>query len=613
MLGRALSIRYKILLLLTLIPLVTLAVYLALAVKIFEDDKVAYVFETSAAVARTMSNQATTDLNSALAAARPIMQEFFSEKNFGPVSRAVFESDSSINWVAAFQKNTNSSEFQKLGQTEKYQGQAERDLQSFGNLNPLLEEALQKGRLLRVPFKDERVLMAVRSGQEGATDAIVFFVLAKIPTLASSFHEPNAADVFLINDLGYILFGPAGNELSYLTERFSLDFLDRAREKNYTSGTEEIQSTEGADYLASFAKPAFGDMVVVSFVKKEDALMAVNTLLQRSIIFFVFLISATTIVSLVASGTLTSSLRDLFSATKKVAEGHFDVRVDVKSKDEVGSLAKSFNVMAEEVSRLMMETAEKSRMESELKTAQTVQETLFPPAEGKFADLRIAGYYSPASECGGDWWHYCEVGDKIYLWIGDATGHGAPAALITSAAKSASTIIERLDIDPAHALELLNRAIYDVSRGRIMMTFFLACYDPATRLLTYSNASHEAPYLIPFKEGKLSKKDLNPLNEVNSPRLGQGRDTQYEQTSVQLQPGDRILFYTDGIPDIQNQKKESWGERAFLKSVVACNQDFPEISKSVQAMVSEFSNFRENASLVDDITFFMVAVERSST
>ncbi len=109
---------------------------------------------------------------------------------------------------------------------------------------------------------------------------------------------------------------------------------------------------------------------------------------------------------------------------------------------------KNFNIMAAEVSRLLDQTAEKARMESELQTAKTVQETLFPETRAKIGPLAIAGYYEPASECGGDWWHYCQIGNKIFLWIGDATGHGAPAALITSAAKSASTIIERLNISP---------------------------------------------------------------------------------------------------------------------------------------------------------------------
>jgi sigma-B regulation protein RsbU (phosphoserine phosphatase) len=238
-----------------------------------------------------------------------------------------------------------------------------------------------------------------------------------------------------------------------------------------------------------------------------------------------------------------------------------------------------------------------------------VQETLFPDTEARIGPLEIAGYYEPASECGGDWWHYCTVGSKIFLWIGDATGHGAPAALITSAAKSASTIIERLNISPAKALELLNRSIYDVSKGRIMMTFFLAAFDPATGEMAYCNASHEAPLLFRHGEEGLKKRDLLPLNDVNNPRLGQARDSVYTQTTVTLGKGDAVLFYTDGIPDIQNPAHEAWGEREFLKNFVLANKDYPNVRDSVERFVASFKEHRQGAPLIDDVTFFMVKNE----
>lgn len=120
----------------------------------------------------------------------------------------------------------------------------------------------------------------------------------------------------------------------------------------------------------------------------------------------------------------------------------------------------------------MSETAEKARMESELQTAKTVQETLFPAFQNTFENLQIAGHYEPASECGGDWWYYYKTNNKIILCIGDATGHGAPAALITSAARSAASVTENLNLEAHQIMHYLNKAIYDVSRGRVMMDFF---------------------------------------------------------------------------------------------------------------------------------------------
>lgn len=604
---QGLSIKYKILILLLLVPLVTLAIYLVVAIRIFEKDKIPYVFETTSAVANTLSSQTSTELSGVLSLAKPLMQEFVLTREFGRVSRSVIDSETNLDWVAAFGKSAD-GKFEKLGIVERTAGNGDREIQSFGDLNPLLNEALQKGRVVRVPFKNEKVLLVERVGENGP-DVRVFMMMASLQNLANSFRASGGAQVFLVNSQGFVLFGPPGTEATYVSQKVDLDLPTELAKQTQPVFTKEAKDPQNEDVLASISKLNFGDLAVVSLVEKKEALRAVEDLIRRSVYFFLALIAACTVVSLLASSSVTSALTELFAATLRVAEGHFDIQVPVKSNDEIGSLAQSFNTMAAEVSRLLSETAEKARMESELKTAQTVQETLFPSANAKLANLNISGFYEPASECGGDWWHYGQVGSKIFLWIGDATGHGAPAALITSAAKSAATIIERLNVDCSHAMTLLNRAIYDVSKGRIMMTFFLGVYDTETKKFTYSNASHEAPFLIKPTSEKLKKKDLVPLNEVTSPRLGQDRDTQYEQTTIQLEAGDRIFFYTDGVPDIQNPQLEIWGEREFIKSLVAVNQEFPPIHDSVQRMVETFSEYRQKAPLKDDVTFFMAQVE----
>lgn len=197
------------------------------------------------------------------------------------------------------------------------------------------------------------------------------------------------------------------------------------------------------EMIISFSEIGFGDSFVLAAVKKELALSALDQLLKKSVVFFVLLVAVIAIVSLFASGSVTNALTQLFEATEKVTQGKFDIQVKVKSSDEICVLADNFNLMAKEVSRLVAQTAENARMQNELQTAKTVQETLFPDANALLEKIAISGFYEPASECGGDWWHYCMInGRAVFFRIGDATGHGAPSALITSAAKSAAAIIE---------------------------------------------------------------------------------------------------------------------------------------------------------------------------
>ncbi len=387
--------------------------------------------------------------------------------------------------------------------------------------------------------------------------------LIKAEDFIGAFEGAGLYASFVVNRTGSIAVGAmevATNDIGLLKSVLS---------SKASEGTAEIKLSDGLTYLVSFANVGMGDLLVISKVDKSKALKAVEVLIAKSLLFFVSLLSVTLLISVFASNKLTSSLRELFEATNLVAKGDFSVRVVPRSNDEVGGLAESFNWMIGEVARHMESTAEKVRMEGELATVRTVQETLFPAAQSQFGPLAIRGHFEPASECGGDWWSYSRIGNRIFIYVGDATGHGAPAALITSAATSAAAVIETLpEVTPGRALTILNKAIHQTSKGSIMMTFFVCSIDLDKNLFTYASASHDPPYLLRKTGEKLGRKDLVPLNEVNGPRLGDKKDFTYEETTIDFQPGDQLFFYTDGILDIQDADGKKWGERNFLKTLL---------------------------------------------
>lgn len=608
---RVFSIRYKILILLTLIPVIVLALYLAMALQVFSEDKIAYVYDSAAASSRALGNQINMQLTGLLSSSKSVLQEFALTGEFGEISEAILKTDDRIQWIAAYQFKAGSPvRLKTVEAKEKIFENQFRELGGDVFFPALLREAQSLNRVIRFPFRDERVLVVEKIPDQTTGQDLFFVLMFSMSEVANDFRVPSQFDSYLIGHDGKIFLGPSGRPLAQIQDLVTLSFLSAKNSSN--SGTEEVISKKGVPLLASYYKTAQGQLWTLTLVSKSEALRAVDTLIWKSVFFFFVLICGTIIISLFAASGLTSSLSDLFQATRRVAEGHFDIRVQVKSSDEVGSLANSFNAMAEEVARLLQETAQKARMESELKTAQTVQETLFPSNFTQAAGTLVVGFYEPASECGGDWWFHNVIDGKLFIWMGDATGHGAPAALITSAARSATSIIEGLNLSPGQALELLNRAIFDVSKGQIMMTFFIASYDPERGILVYSNASHEAPYLIRKQEGKLKKRDLITLNEVNNPRLGQNRTSTYQEASIQLLPGDRLIVYTDGVTDLRSPQNEALGEREFLKIVLEANQEFPPINEVMARLQKDFQEHRRSAPLPDDLTYFMVQVQETS-
>ncbi len=575
-----------------------------LAMNIFTKDKIAYIYDSSGNLSQALSQQLRVLISGVISNNKVVFQDFVSTKSFGPSSKSHFENDSSTDAILAYEvdevtKKVSFLNFLTRSKTEneavknKVETQIKYEIQYVKGNQRILYSLDQTGRIY---FIEKTTPIA-------GTAAVYFAVVMKVDEFYDTFSTSAAQQLFLINQFGQIVMGPSSVSEKEIQKLFNLKFF-KSKENRFQQGVEESLSIEKKEMIISFSEIGFGDSYVLAAVKKELALSALDQLLKKSVVFFILLIALIAIVSLFAAGSVTNALTQLFEATEKVSQGQFNVQVKVETSDEIGVLADNFNLMAKEVSRLLAQTAENARMQNELQTAKTVQETLFPDANSTLEKVAISGFYEPASECGGDWWHYCKINNRVFFWIGDATGHGAPSALITSAAKSAAAIIESLDVGPASAMEYLNRCIYEVSKGRLMMTFFIACYDPAKKTLSYANASHESPYLIKKKSTLVKKKDLIPLNEVNNPRLGQDRNTKYDETSVEFEYGDFVFFYTDGVTDIRNAKTDAWGERDFLKAIVETQSDYPTVDVFIERFVNKMQTYRSGSTLVDDVTFF---------
>ena len=145
----------------------------------------------------------------------------------------------------------------------------------------------------------------------------------------------------------------------------------------------------------------------------------------------------------------------------------------------------------------------------------------------------------------------------------------------------------------------------------MMMTFFLACIDKVTGEMTYSNASHEPPMILHASPEMATRNDFLPLNDINSPRLGENRDHKFEEGRVQLQPGDRLVFYTDGVVDVRSPDDKTWGERRFLKSLAAQFHETESVYDSIGGVVANLQEFRMNQPLDDDVTLILVKYQPS--
>lgn len=369
-----------------------------------------------------------------------------------------------------------------------------------------------------------------------------------------------------------------------------------------TSGAMEYSDETGA-MIGSYFKPGLG-IHVLSRIPRMDAMKATYYLMGKIFLLAIGAICGAVIFSIVFAKRLTSPINQLFEATQEVAQGNFKLALNIKSGDEIGALSASFQTMSEKISELIEESQQKVRLENELAIASAVQQTLFPPVLFKDERVIIKSHYQSASECGGDWWGFFNVDDKLAIFIADATGHGLPSALITASARSCFSVMQKLaeeddlfEFSPGEMLSFANRVVYDSANGKIMMTFFACILDFTTRELSYASAGHNPPWLFQKSGNSYKMKSLTAKGQ----RLGESQHaSDFQEQTVKFGSGDILFLYTDGIIEGKNSKGAQFGKKN-VRSLIESNLS-NGVEKSIDQLMAAFNKHNGTKPLDDDIT-----------
>lgn len=422
--------------------------------------------------------------------------------------------------------------------------------------------------------------------------------------LQNSLAQTSLAEQFLVKSDGHLVSHPDSIVLLESSKQgFHHPIIAKLRTDFLPRESTEVE-INGEGYLVNFSQMGFGNIFLVTQLKRKDAFQALSKLTWQTFQVGIFILSLAFILSVVFSARLTEGIKQLETAAREIGSGNLDTKVTLESKDEVESVANTFNWMTGRIVTLLKETAEKARMEEELATASLIQNTILTPPQINTESTEVVPFYKSATECGGDLWDVFVKDGKLTVLIGDATGHGAPAAIVTAVVKSCITTLNAFHQDtvlsPSEILNRINSIVYQSCKGELLMTMSVVQMDLASGLLTVSNAGHEAPLLVRSKTEKKHKAE--PLF-VRGERLGFQSETQYECTTTQLQPGDTILIYSDGISEAHNSSGNVWGERA-LKNVFASNSQKP-LQSIKTSILSALSDFTGGTLQADDMTFVL--------
>lgn len=389
-----------------------------------------------------------------------------------------------------------------------------------------------------------------------------------------------------------------------------------ATSSQVSAGALEYQAQE--DWLGSYHRTKDG-LIIMTKTRWADAMRGTRALVIQFLLLGTSAIGFAIIMALLFARSLSRPLSSLFNATQQIGAGHFEINVKRTTGDEIGALADAFNAMSKKIQELILESMERVRLQGELAIASAVQQNLIPAPEFKNDQLSIHSHYASASECGGDWWGFFNVGNKTAILIADATGHGLPSALITATARSCFSVIHKLAqedpgfvLAPAQLLQYANRAIYESAGGKIMMTFFAACIDHQTNLITYANAGHNPPWLFqapPKGQTAPIKPSMKSLTAKGT-RLGEVLDAApFEEQTLPFGDQDQLFLYTDGLTEGKDGDGKMFGKKTVLKLVEANLSNGPEAV--IQALMNSFKAHNGSKPLDDDITIAMARFNAS--
>ena len=305
---------------------------------------------------------------------------------------------------------------------------------------------------------------------------------------------------------------------------------------------------------------------------------------------------------------LVRRLHRLVSATAQFANGDYTQRVPVTRQDEIGQLESQFNQMAEQLVENMAQRQalieqnarleERTRIEQELSTAHLIQHSLLPKEVPALAGWQIATYYQSAREVGGDLYDFLMFEDgRLGLVIGDVADKGVPAAMVMASTRSMLRAAAQITDSPGEVLARVNNLLYADIPPNMFVTCFYAVLDPGSGKLRYANAGHDLPYTR-------HADSVYELRATGMP-LGLMPEMRYEEKEVIVALDESILFYSDGLVEAHNPKREMFG----FPRLQALLEEHAGGSTLIDFLLSELKRFTgEGWEQEDDMT--MLTLQR---
>jgi serine phosphatase RsbU (regulator of sigma subunit) len=289
------------------------------------------------------------------------------------------------------------------------------------------------------------------------------------------------------------------------------------------------------------------------------------------------------------------------TGTEETFEGIYIHRI---SDDKIVEEWSQANTLHTTLERLEQETRARERVEQDLRVARSIQQASLPKEVPTLEGWQISPFYQPAREVGGDFYDFHPLSeDRLGLVVGDATGKGVPAALVMSTTCGMLQLAAQASesTSPGEVLQRVNEALTIRIPANMFVTCFYAILEPKSGHLSYANSGHDLPYL---HRGRGEAEELRARGMPLGLMPGMG----YEEKETELDVGEGVFFYSDGLVEAHDPKGEMFGFPR-LRALIA--EHAQERSLGSFLMEELYSFVGEDWEQEDDIT--LLTLQRCAT
>ena len=406
-------------------------------------------------------------------------------------------------------------------------------------------------------------------------------------------HVGETGYIIIVNEEGTIVSSPYANTVGQKSSDYGIS-LELLKSKATGEPYEGILQGKKYDCLGS----KFDGYYIFALIPREETMSTLTKAITATDLLelLAFAVVFTNVFFMVRK-LVVKNIEKVASSLEKISKGNLDVSVEVRGTEEFDSLSDSINTTV----RSLKESAEKEveRINSELEYAKNIQRSslpmLFPPFPER-TEFEIYATMDPAKEVGGDFFDFELLSNNLLgFCVADVSGKGIPAALLMMKAK---TLIKSFGIAGLSADEILssvNKELCSNNDSDMFVTCWLGILNTETGVVEYANAGHNPP-LVRHADGGFEYLNSEKPNFV----LGGMEGVKYTKHETNLESGDEIFVYTDGVTEATNDNNELFGEERLRHSLDCIANESCE-NKCIM-LRKDIDDFVQGAPQFDDIT-----------